>query len=246
MNPPPQADDLFRINPDLDMAALRERYARTSRAHVASFLEPASAERLHQALATSRDWAFVFNRGNRHFELTADKAAQMPREAREQMQRDILTEARDGFQLAYEVVNVSKKVGVALTADPVLKALHGFMNGPAFIGFMAELTGEARAAWCDVTATRYRSGHFCEVHDDKADDGERLAAFVLNVTPRWRADWGGLLLFLDEAGHIAEGFTPAFNAINVFKAPQPHAVSAVAPFAGGHRLSVTGWVRPAG
>ena len=235
---------MFEINPNLDLATLSERYQRTTRVHVADFMTPASAETLHSKLAASKDWAFVFNRGNRHFELTAENAARMPREAREQMQRDIYENARDGFQLAYEVLNVTKKQDTPLTDDPVLRGLHAFMNGPAFIGFMRELTGEERANWCDVTATRYRPGHFCEVHDDKADDGERLAAFVLNVTPRWRADWGGLLLFLDDAGHIREGFTPAFNAINVFKAPQPHAVSAVAPFAGGHRLSITGWLRP--
>jgi Rps23 Pro-64 3,4-dihydroxylase Tpa1-like proline 4-hydroxylase len=235
---------VFKLNDQLDLAALRERYERTSRVHVADFLEPSAAERLHAALANSRDWAFVFNRGNRHFELTAENAARMPREAHQQMQQEILTNARDGFQLAYEVLNVSKKQGAPLTSDPVLRDLHAFMNGPDFLDFMRELTGEDRASWCDVTATRYRPGHFCEEHDDKADDGERLAAFVLNVTPRWRADWGGLLLFVDDAGHIREGFTPAFNAINVFKAPQQHSVSAVAPFAGGQRLSVTGWLRP--
>ena len=81
---------MFAINPQLDLPALRERYQRTTRVHVANLLTPASAERLHGKLATSRDWAFVFNRGNRHFELTAENAARMPREAREHKQRDIL------------------------------------------------------------------------------------------------------------------------------------------------------------
>lgn len=235
--------DVIRINSKLDLPALRERYQRTSRVHVANFLEKESAERLHQALTAPRDWSLVINRGNEHFELTAENARRMPKEAFAQLQADVMTTARDGFQLAYEVVNVSKKTDTPLTDDPVLRALHAFMNGEEYLGFMRSLTGE-KARWCDVTATRYSPGHFCEAHDDKAGDGERLAAFVLNLTPRWRADWGGLLLFIDRSGHIIEGFTPTFNAINVFKAPQLHAVSIVAPFAGARRISVTGWLRP--
>jgi len=45
---------------------------------------------------------------------------------------------------------------------------------------------------------------------------------------------------------VAEAYTPAFNALNIFKVPQPHAVSLVAPFAGGDRLAITGWVRSKG
>ncbi|HVY88328.1 MAG TPA: 2OG-Fe(II) oxygenase family protein, partial [Hyphomonadaceae bacterium] len=175
-----------------------------------------------------------------------ESAKKMPREALEEMQRDILAEARDGFQLVYDVLNVSKKSSTVLTENPVLVDLWKFMNGPDFIGFMRDITGETRAAWCDVTGTRYRPGHFCEAHDDSADDGERLVAFVLNLTPRWRVDWGGLLLFIDGKGHVTQGLTPAFNALNLFKTPQLHSVSAVAPFAGANRLSFTGWLRPAG
>jgi Rps23 Pro-64 3,4-dihydroxylase Tpa1-like proline 4-hydroxylase len=235
----------IRLNPDLDRRALRQAFDRDGRLHVPQVLEAASAQRLHDALAGSRDWVFVFNRGNRHFEVTPQNFAAMPNEAKVQMQRDILETARDGFQLAYDVVNVSKKTDTVLTADPVLKDLHAFMNGPDYVGFLNEITGQKRGAWCDVTATRYKPGHFCEAHDDSADDGERLIAFVLNLTPRWRVDWGGLLLFIDAQGHVSHGLTPAFNALNLFKTPQLHSVSAVAPFAGAHRLSVTGWLRPA-
>jgi Rps23 Pro-64 3,4-dihydroxylase Tpa1-like proline 4-hydroxylase len=65
----------------------------------------------------------------------------------------------------------------------------------------------------------------------------------MNLTPGWSVDWGGLLMFVDQDGHVAEAYTPAFNALNLFQVPQPHAVSMVAPFAGGDRLAITGWVR---
>jgi Rps23 Pro-64 3,4-dihydroxylase Tpa1-like proline 4-hydroxylase len=198
---------------------------------------------VHAALAASRDWVVVFNRGNKHFEVSPENFARMPKGALLQMQSDIFETARDGFQLAYDVVNVSKKTDAVLTKDPVLVELHAFMNGP-YVAFLNAVTGQPRGAWCDVTATRYKPGHFCEMHDDSADDGERLVAFVLNLTPRWRVDWGGLLLFVDERGHVSSGLTPTFNALSIFRTPQPHTVSAVAPFAGANRLSITGWLRP--
>ncbi len=236
----------IRLNPDLDRKALRRSFDQTGRLHVPQVLEAESAQRLHATLESSRDWVFVFNRGNRHFEVTPKNFAAMPQEAKIQMQRDILENARNGFQLAYDVVNVSKKTSTVLTSDPVLTELHAFMNGPDYLGFLRDITGETRGTWCDVTATRYKPGHFCEMHDDKADDGERLIAFVLNLTPRWRVDWGGLLLFIDDRGHVTQGLTPAFNALNLFRTPQQHSVSAVAPFAGANRLSITGWLRPPG
>ena len=70
----------------------------------------------------------------------------------------------------------------------------------------------------------------------------RLVAYVLNFTPVWNPDWGGMLLFTDERGHVEEGYVPVWNALNLMKVPQTHAVSLVAPFAGGLRYSITGWL----
>ena len=63
---------------------------------------------------------------------------------------------------------------------------------------------------------------------------------MLNLTPMWRPEWGGVLQFLDSSGHIEEGYVPTFNALNLFRVPMPHFVSLVAPY-GGLRYSVTGW-----
>ena len=66
---------------------------------------------------------------------------------------------------------------------------------------------------------------------------------MLNLSPRWRAEWGGHLQFLDETGEVTESMIPAFGALNVFKVPQSHAVSVVAPFAPAPRYSIIGWWR---
>jgi Rps23 Pro-64 3,4-dihydroxylase Tpa1-like proline 4-hydroxylase len=42
---------------------------------------------------------------------------------------------------------------------------------------------------------------------------------------------------------VTFGLSPRFNALHLFKVPQRHSVSLVAPFAGAPRLSITGWLR---
>ena len=68
---------------------------------------------------------------------------------------------------------------------------------------------------------------------------------MLNLTPRWNAEWGGLLCFLDDEGRVTQTYTPTWNAMNLLKVPQPHFVSFVAPYASAARCSVTGWMRAA-
>ena len=51
------------------------------------------------------------------------------------------------------------------------------------------------------------------------------------------------IVFLDADGHVAEGYSPAFNALNIFRVPAAHAVTQVTTFADADRLSITGWVR---
>ena len=65
----------FRLNPELDRKALRRTFDAEGRLHVPNVLEVESAKRLHGALMTSRDWVFVFNRGNKHFEVTPENFA---------------------------------------------------------------------------------------------------------------------------------------------------------------------------
>ena len=134
--------------------------------------------------------------------------------------------------------------GQASPAAPALLAdLHRRFNSPEFVAFARALTGDDRIAYVDAQATRFLPGHFLNRHSDQLDRAGRLYAYVLNLCPRWRVEWGGLLQFLDDEGDVTETLTPGFNTLNLFRVPQPHAVSMVSPFAGAPRLSITGWWR---
>jgi SM-20-related protein len=97
--------------------------------------------------------------------------------------------------------------------------------------------------FADAQATCYTSGDFLNKHDDSAPGKHRLAGYVLNLTPSWNPNWGGALQFYDSQDNCVDTLVPSYNALNVFRVPQPHAVSYLPPYASGKRLSITGWFR---
>jgi len=104
------------------------------------------------------------------------------------------------------------------------------------------VAGETGITKIDAQATLFRPGDFLALHNDTGV-GERRAAYTIGLTRDWRTDWGGQLLFHDEAGDVSRGFRPGFNVLTLFRTPQWHSVATVAPYAGAPRLSITGWLR---
>jgi hypothetical protein len=233
----------LRLSPSLDPEALRPLFARHGRLHVAGVLDDADARRLEAALREEGRYRRAINQGEKAWDLPLDQWDALPQDKRDALTAAAHGAATHGFQFLFDTYRLSDAVEAGQGPGGVLEEAYGFLNSEAFLDWVRRLTGDPRPRFCDAQATRYGAGQFLTTHDDHNDEKGRLYAFVLNLTPGWRADWGGLLLFLDEDGHVAEGYTPAFNALNIFRVPQRHCVSLVAPFAGGPRLSITGWVR---
>lgn len=237
---PPAA---FSLDPGHDATAYAAIYKHHRRIHIPDILAPAAARRLHHTLVAETPWSTVVNAGDRVYDLTPDVIASMGEEAARKLVAAAQRSARDRFQFLFDNHRLSDHGEAYEGPVPALGELVAFFNSETFLGFVRAVTGHADIAFADAQATRYRPGHFLTVHDDDVSGKNRRAAVVLNLTPHWIADWGGLLLFLDPDGHVAEGYAPAFNALNIFSVPQPHLVSLVSPAAAAPRLSITGWLR---
>jgi SM-20-related protein len=232
----------------LDAGLTPEAYApvlrQHGRLHLPGLLAGPSAMTLHQAFAQADGWRRAIHMGpGQDYDMPMAELEALPVTERAELEAKVHASARDAFRYMFDTVRISQDVLKGQPVDPALKAAFDFLNGEPFLAFARRLTGDERIVYADAMATRYLPGHFLTAHDDEAPGRDRLYAYVLNLTARWRADWGGMLLFLDEEDHVAEGYAPAFNALNIFKVPQRHAVSIVAPFAGEPRLSITGWLR---
>lgn len=231
----------FELDPWVDARKLAPIYARTGRLHIPRVLQQGGAEALHRHLSQEVHWSLVVHDGERVREAKPDLRRQFGEELDQNLCNEAYGSAANRFQFLYEYSSVTpSRSGVP---SSLLTQFLEFLNSPTFIRFARELTGRAAIDWADGQATCYRAGHFLTAHDDSAANQKREAAYVFNFTPTWKADWGGLLQFIDSDGHIAEAYTPRFNALNIFTVPQLHCVSAVAPFAPVSRYSITGWLR---
>ena len=227
--------------PDADLEAARARLAATGRVRLPGIIE--GYEAVHAAMTED---SMVWNRAIRNpYNADVPVAVFESEPIAEQMRLIGMAheEAVEGFQYIYDRLRLGPARAMGLKAPQVLYDLHDLFNGPEFLDFARRLTGDDRIAYVDAQATRYLPGHFLNGHDDRQEEAGRLYAYVLNVSPVWRAEWGGLLMFLGDDGEVIETWVPAAGTLNVFRVPQAHMVSMVAPFAGAPRYSVTGWWR---
>lgn len=236
----------YRLDRSLQPEAYSGVFRANRRLHLPGFLEAASAEALYRRLSEAADWTRAFHlAAGKDVDVPVEQLKALAPEERAELERSLLDSNSDGVRYVFDTIRISSELNGGRPVTAPMRALHHFVNSPEFMGFARRLTGDDRIAFADVMATRYMPGHFATAHADELPDQRRLYAYVLNMTPQWRADWGGVLMFIDEDGHVAEGLTPRFNALNIFAIPQVHSVSVVTRLARAPRLSVTGWLHAA-
>lgn len=233
----------LRLAETLDRKLIAAVYARAGRIHIRPFLSSDCATAIHRCLASDVPWQLHLNEGDRPINLVGASFEELPEADRARFLQGVYANAAHRFQYLFNSFPISDVYERGEHRSLYVMRVYEFLNSPDFLQFAREVTGAPTIALVDAQATLYRPGHFLTRHDDLNRGKKRVAAYVLNFTPRWQPDWGGILQFIAADGHIAEGYTPTFNALNIFKVPQLHAVSYVAPFAQAGRYSITGWLR---
>lgn len=233
----------FSLNPRLDAQALAREFRDAGRLHIPEFLGAEAAQRLYRHLKEREDWRLVINQGEKLFELDRAAQAALTGPRAEQLDAAVYNAAREGFQFRFETIRVPDTDAERLAQGSLLAQFARFLSSGPARDLLRAITGEAAILFADAQATAYGPHHFLTAHDDDVAGKNRVAAYVFNLTPRWHADWGGLLMFHGADGHVEQAFTPRFNALNIFAVPQAHSVSYVAPYVPNRRYAVTGWLR---
>jgi SM-20-related protein len=227
------------LNPALDRAALAAEFRRKGRIHIVNILTPESARRMYMALKDETPWRLTLNKGGDFLDFP-----KLPPEERNKIAMGAWERAQTQFQYLFDNHRLSHDGEPYEDPKHYFARFMAFVNAPHFLAFIREITGIQEIVRTDGQATLYRPGDFLTTHDDRYGGRHRLAAYVFNMTPGWKADYGGILNFFDAQGQVEEGYVPTFNALNLFKVPAWHAVSQVAIF-GGYRYSLTGWFHAA-
>ena len=231
------------ISNELQLEPWRARLRAHGRVQIPGFLQEDAALRLHQCLRDEVPWETA----QRTDALLADGQAHgaapgTPEDAA--LLEAACLRARAGFEFYFDRYRMidARRDGV----DPqlVLHVVVDFLNSPEFLDFARQLTGDPAIRMVSAIGVRYRPGHFLRAHNDRVGNEDRAFAYVMNLSREWLPDWGGLLHFLDPAERrVVDTFTPLWNTLSLFRVPQPHEVSLVAPWAGSPRYSITGWFR---
>jgi len=231
----------FALSDRIDWDGIARRFADHGRIEIPCLLADGQAEALRAHLADRADWTLVMNAGAKVYEMTREAWATLDAAQRAELDRRIIAAGRDGFQYRYEAIRTADG-GDATSPDPVARFV-AFLSSPAVLDAIGGAMGMNGLAFADGQATRYGEGDFLTCHDDDVDGKHRRAAYVFSLAPRWRAEWGGLLMFHGADGNIGEAFVPQMGTLRLFAVPQPHSVSYVTPLAPEARLSITGWLR---
>lgn len=239
--------DLFKLNPSLDRDALSKAFASDGRVQIRDVLTEDSAREMAMVLARGTPWGFAVGAGEASRHSFRQEDAQRPEAAhkiRTAMQEASDATARGDYAFQFAHYPIVTAVQQGWDPGGVHEILLGHLNAPEFLGLAREVTGIETLVKADGQATLFAPGHYLGHHFDSHVGEGWEVAYVLNFAPDdWHPDWGGHLLFLDDAGDVTGGYRPRFNALNLFKVPTAHMVSYVPPFAPVGRIAVTGWLR---
>jgi len=227
------------INNALDVDFWKQQLATRSRVQVPDFLQPDAAEVLRDCLAREVPWSLAERSEGES--RTRGREGALDDAAYGEVLEAAYRNARESFQFVYDSYMLARARKEGWDPDLPVHVMLDFLNSPEFIDFARYLTGDDAINAVNAQATRYRPGQFLTPHDDTHSGEGRRYAYVINLTPRWKVEWGGLLQFIDANGNVIDSFMPRWNALSIFRVPQLHHVSLVSPWAGEHRLAITGW-----
>jgi SM-20-related protein len=233
----------FGLNRALDADALRITFERDRRVQIADLMDAELAVALYSELRQRQDWRQVINSGDKVFDLDRNSRAAMSPQQLQALDDAVFAGAREGFQHRYEAIRIPDEESARAASSDLLADFASWLSSGEVRDFLRHVTGFSEIDFADAQATAYGPGDFLTAHDDEVMGKKRLAAYVFNLTPQWRLEWGGLLLFHDAEGDVRAGLSPRFNVLNIFAVPQLHSVSMVTRAAPHRRYSITGWLR---
>ena len=232
---------LFSPSSAIEIDSYKTEFLQTGKTHIPQILELKDAKTLLTDIVDFPIWNLCTRLKGQHIDMDAAVTDKWPEEKMRELLHLVHEAAQSGFQYIYK--NVPAYDLHHCGGHELCDRIYDSLNQPVFLELFRNLTDEPDIGFADCQITCFEPGHFLTVHDDMVEGKNRVAAFVLNLTPDWRSDWGGALHFYDEQGHSTQALIPKFNALNLFKVGQDHAVGYVTPFATQKRYAITGWLR---
>lgn len=223
---------------DTQINSVAKVFAESNKCRLANFLELEDAKNLSQALQSIREFDLVFHAGGENKAVAETELRKHSDETRQQLQAEIFGNAAKGIGFLYGRRVIQKE-----DENLRLRKVIEWLNSPSTLSWVKTVTGMQDITHADANVTRFARSEFLTRHNDVIPNETRRVAFVINLSPNWHADWGGLLQFFEADGASTHSWTPSFNSLSLFDVKNIHSVTCVSPFAPALRLSISGWFR---
>ncbi|MCG8433086.1 MAG: 2OG-Fe(II) oxygenase [Gammaproteobacteria bacterium] len=229
------------LNHELDASQLRATFQKNNRIQIPNILQPQAAEVLYDCLHKQVPWTLAYMDEDGGHTLSKTELEKLTPDDQRVLGDRIKLIAKDQFQFVYNSYMMVTAYKERRDQHLVLHSVLEYFNASEWLDFIRAITDINNVVKVDAQATRYLPGHFLKSHNDVEPAQGRLAAYVLNLTRGWKADWGGLLHFTNGSRNVVDTYVPRFNSLTIFKVPADHCVSCVAPYARRARYAITGW-----
>lgn len=238
-------DTPFRLNPALDAQPHAAYYAANRMVQIPNVFEPETANEIATLLRESIAWRLVYQTPEEGVvQLTQEEIKTIGAEGMRERMTKIMALAGQNFGYCYNAYPMNKASTDGWDPGHPIHELMQLLSSHTFLDFGAGVIGHPAITKIDATATLYTRGSFLTRHVDDGANNERKAAFTLGFNSGWQTDWGGLLMFIDQAStDVTRALIPRFNLLTLFDGRLVHSVSPVSPFAGAGRLTISGWLR---
>ncbi len=227
------------ISNELNLKHWQSRLRERTWVQVADFLQPVAAQALADCLHQKVPWQLAER--STGTARTSGRGAYPEDASLKALLDGGYARAGHEYQFAYDSYMLVRAAKEGWDPELLVHGVLPFFNSPQFIEFARFLSGDPAIDRVNAQCTRYCPGQFLMPHDDQDVEEGRRYAYVLNLTPEWKPDWGGQLQFLAADGGVVETFMPRWNSLSLFRVPQRHQVTLVAPWAAAPRHAITGW-----
>jgi SM-20-related protein len=232
----------FHLDHRIDRGALRETFRKNGLAVISPFLATADAEELRERVVSCAEWEIQLKGSEpRVYRFAREQLDQWAPAQVEALRKIVAADLENDFHFVFDrfrIVDEGEEPGEE--SNP-LADFGEFLSSPTMLDLVRDIVNDRRIASASAFCSRYSAGDYLTVHNDKDPDTDRIVAYVFGLTKGWRPEWGGLLLFHDDEGHVETGLIPKFNSMTLFQVPRRHSVSQVASFCPEPRLSISGW-----
>lgn len=225
----------FQLNPELNLEQITKDFSADHRVQINDLLPVEQAAHLSQCLAEKITYKQAFVVDGNFGEASLEQLNDLKVEDRDKLLNDVNQQAASGVGFWYER-NVIQANDTELTGD-----LFKWLNSDALLETVANITGTDKCSGATAQSTRYKPGDFLTRNKSDATEEKRKLAFVMNLSPRWHADWGGMLQFYQPDATPRDTWSPNFNSLALFDVSHIHSVTYVAPFAQEPQLAIRGW-----